>query len=129
MPAPKYSAALWLASLWLLLCTAPAVVLAMYSKAWPSWLALIFSILTLLLSLTAATLFCADKRRAQAEQSRVSEMTLFTLSALGGWPGIVIAQQLLRHKSQKVSFRITLGVIVGAHLVATALYLWWRFQG
>ncbi len=129
MPAPKYSASLWLASLWLLLCLTPAAVLAVYVKAWPSWLALIYSIFTLLLSLTTSIYFLADKQRAQAEQFRVSEKTLFTLSALGGWPGAVIAQQLLRHKNQKLSFRITLGAIVTAHLVATALYLGWQFQG
>ena len=125
MPAPEYSPTLWLASLWLLLCAVPVAVFALYFKAWPSWLALMYSVLALLLSLIAAVLFWTDKRRAQTEQFRVSEKTLFTLSALGGWPGAVIAQQLLRHKSQKLSFRITLGVIVAAHLIAVVGYFLW----
>jgi uncharacterized membrane protein YsdA (DUF1294 family) len=36
---------------------------------------------------------------------RVSESTLHTLSLVGGWPGALVAQQMLRHKSNKASFR------------------------
>jgi uncharacterized membrane protein YsdA (DUF1294 family) len=35
----------------------------------------------------------------------VSESTLHTLSLVGGWPGALVAQQVLRHKSNKATFR------------------------
>lgn len=51
--------------------------------------------------------FCAywqDKRAAQAGHWRTPESTLHALALLGGWPGAIVAQQWLRHKSRKVDF-------------------------
>jgi uncharacterized membrane protein YsdA (DUF1294 family)/cold shock CspA family protein len=52
--------------------------------------------------------FCAywqDKRAAQAGHWRTPESTLHALALLGGWPGAIVAQQWLRHKSRKADFR------------------------
>ncbi|MFO1250515.1 DUF1294 domain-containing protein [Inhella sp.] len=46
-----------------------------------------------------------DKAQAQSGGRRVSESTLHALAVLGGWPGGLLAQQLLRHKSVKREFR------------------------
>lgn len=46
-----------------------------------------------------------DKSKAQRGAWRVQESTLHLFSLLGGWPGAAIAQQMLRHKSQKREFR------------------------
>lgn len=46
-----------------------------------------------------------DKLAAAADRRRVSESTLLALGLVGGWPGAIIAQQVLRHKSSKASFR------------------------
>lgn len=46
-----------------------------------------------------------DKSKAQRGVWRIQESTLHLLSLLGGWPGAALAQQLLRHKSQKREFR------------------------
>jgi uncharacterized membrane protein YsdA (DUF1294 family) len=35
----------------------------------------------------------------------VPESTLILLGLAGGWPGAIIAQQVLRHKSNKKDFR------------------------
>lgn len=46
-----------------------------------------------------------DKSAAAADLQRTPENTLHALALFGGWPGAMIAQQLLRHKSSKESFR------------------------
>ncbi len=71
--------------------------------AWrpPAWIAGIYlgaSVLTFIV-------YWADKSAAVAGERRVPESTLHLLGLLGGWPGAIIAQQLLRHKSNKAAFR------------------------
>ncbi len=76
--------------------------------------------------------YAGDKSAAEAGQWRTKENTLHLLSLLGGWPGALIAQQTLRHKSRKTSFRIVFWVTVllnGAALVWLHIpegrdYLW-----
>ena len=50
-------------------------------------------------------LWVADKSAAARGSRRVPENTLHLLSVAGGWPGALIAQQFLRHKSTKHEFR------------------------
>lgn len=57
-----------------------------------------------LLSLVCLGVYAHDKRQAQAGQWRTPESTLHSLALLGGWPGALLAQQWLRHKSSKASF-------------------------
>jgi len=49
--------------------------------------------------------YAMDKSAAQAGHWRTQESTLHLLALLGGWPGAILAQQWLRHKSTKASFR------------------------
>ena len=49
--------------------------------------------------------YAIDKSAAQSGDRRIAEGTLQLLSLVGGWPGALIAQQTLRHKSKKTSFR------------------------
>ena len=49
--------------------------------------------------------YAQDKEAAQTGQRRVPENTLHVLSFLGGWPAAWLAQQKLRHKTQKQPFR------------------------
>jgi uncharacterized membrane protein YsdA (DUF1294 family)/cold shock CspA family protein len=64
----------------------------------------------LLMYLVASTItylaYAHDKSAAQNHRWRTQESTLHLLSLLGGWPGAFLAQQFLRHKSRKSSFRI-----------------------
>jgi len=46
-----------------------------------------------------------DKAAAARDAWRTSESTLHVLALAGGWPGALLAQQLLRHKSTKAAFR------------------------
>jgi uncharacterized membrane protein YsdA (DUF1294 family) len=49
--------------------------------------------------------YAVDKSAAAAGRWRVPEGTLILLGLAGGWPGAIVAQQLLRHKSSKEDFR------------------------
>lgn len=57
------------------------------------------------MSLITYIVYALDKRAAQNNSWRTSEGTLHLLSLLCGWPGAILAQQKLRHKSKKESFR------------------------
>tara|TARA_R110001632_G_scaffold8686_9_gene34485 strand:+ start:7668 stop:8114 length:447 start_codon:yes stop_codon:yes gene_type:complete len=67
---------------------------------------LMLALLYVLLSLGAYVFYKKDKAAAIKGTWRVPEKTLHLLALLGGWPGAIIAQQRLRHKTQKVSFRV-----------------------
>ncbi len=49
--------------------------------------------------------YAFDKSAARQGFSRTAESTLHLLALVGGWPGALVAQQLLRHKSVKAEFR------------------------
>lgn len=48
--------------------------------------------------------YAMDKSAARRNAWRTAESTLHLLSLMGGWPGALIAQRRLRHKSAKDSF-------------------------
>ena len=59
--------------------------------------------------------FCAygiDKFKAQKGLWRIPEKTLHILELCFGWPGALLAQRILRHKSYKKSFRIVFWAMV-----------------
>lgn len=63
----------------------------------------------------------ADKSAAKRAAWRTPEKTLHWLALAGGWPGALLAQQLLGHKSAKAEFRrvfwLTVVLNVGAFVV------------
>ncbi len=79
-----------------------------------------------LLSTLTFLIYAADKRAARRHGARHSEASLHWLALLGGWPGAWLAQQALRHKSSKRSFRwrFWLTVLTNGGLLST--YLWFR---
>ncbi len=70
------------------------------------------------LSLVTFIMYAYDKSKAQSGAWRTSENTLHLFAIVGGWPGAAIAQQTLRHKSQKKEFRfiywLTVIINIGA---------------
>jgi uncharacterized membrane protein YsdA (DUF1294 family)/cold shock CspA family protein len=72
----------------------------------------------LLMSTASIALYALDKGFAKANAWRIPEGTLHLLSLLGGWPGALIAQQMLRHKSAKAPFLRIFWVIVGVNTAA-----------
>lgn len=61
-----------------------------------------------------------DKTAAGTNRSRTPEKTLHLLALFGGWPGAMVAQQLLRHKSSKAEFRAVFWVTVVINCLALA---------
>jgi len=63
-------------------------------------------------SVIAFIAYAIDKSAARNERRRTPEQRLHMFSVIGGWPGALLAQRLLRHKSSKMSFQVTFWVTV-----------------
>lgn len=74
-------------------------------------------------SLATFIAYALDKFAAKRGRRRVRERTLHGLALLGGWPGALVAQRLLRHKSSKGRFLVVYGltVVLNVGLVVLAV--------
>lgn len=70
-----------------------------------------------IMSLITFIIYARDKTMAHKNEWRTSESTLHLLELLGGWPGALITQRVIRHKTKKTSFQITFWIIVIIHIV------------
>lgn len=64
-----------------------------------------------------------DKRAAREGRWRTQESTLHLLALIGGWPGALMAQRHLRHKSAKLSFQVVFWATVLLNCSALGLLL------
>ena len=94
-----------------------------------SWLALYYG-----MSIITYGVYALDKTAAQNAGGRTPESALHLMSLVGGWPGALIAQVHLRHKTRKPSFLIgywftvivnciALGVIIGKGVSPMKVFL------
>ena len=67
--------------------------------------------------------YASDKNAAQRGMWRTKESHLHLLALVGGWPAAWLAQQMLRHKSQKTEFRAVYALTVLVHCGALAAWL------
>ncbi len=81
---------------------------------------LYFSALVLI-NLVTLGAFVFDKLAARGGRRRISERALLTLLLIGGVVGGAIGILMVRHKSQHLSFKLTL---VGASILHVGLSLW-----
>lgn len=83
-----------------------------------------------LISINFATLlaYAADKSAARADRLRVPERLLHILAALGGSPGALLAQNLLRHKTLKKPFRTWFWSIVSVQALLLAAWIYYRYR-
>ena len=65
-----------------------------------------------IISLLTFLLYAKDKSAAKKGAWRTPESTLHLFSLFGGWPGALVAQQRLRHKSKKQPFRFVFWLTV-----------------
>lgn len=79
----------------------------------PFWVAGLY----LALSVATFVVYAADKSAAANGSWRTPESTLHALALAGGWPGALVAQQFLRHKSTKLAFRQVFWVTVFLNVV------------
>jgi len=96
----------------------PAFVLLFVAVAvlWrpPPWVAALYVIAGGITFLA----YAADKSAARNGSWRTPESTLHLLALAGGWPGALLAQQFLRHKSAKREFRQVFWLTVALNVAA-----------
>lgn len=85
-----------------------------------TWLGILFGVM-LLASVTSLALYAWDKRRAAKGGWRVPEKRLHLLALLGGWPGALLGQRWLRHKTVKRRFRVVFWLTVVVHVVVSGV--------
>ncbi|MEP1741953.1 MAG: cold shock and DUF1294 domain-containing protein [Kangiellaceae bacterium] len=78
-----------------------------------------------ILSIVSIAFYQIDKFAAQQGHWRTTEKILQLLSLIGGWPGAIVMQQLLKHKSKKLSFRLKHFVMVAINLLG----FYWMLTG
>lgn len=105
----------------LVLLFAALLVGAVVTAELPLYIPMIYAAMSIICYLT----YWWDKRKAQAGQWRIKESTLQLMALLGGWPGALLAQSYLRHKSQKRAF---LAVFYLAALANISAVLWLHNQ-
>ena len=109
-----------------------ALVLAVH-LAWPLPNALWGSYMAM--SLATFIVYAGDKRAARKGYWRVAESTLQGLALCCGWPGALLAQQLLAHKRNKPVFMrvfwgvVALNILLFVLLFTPALSPWGQLLG
>jgi len=93
-----------------------AYALAAALRGLPAWCHALYAAA----NLASLALHALDKSAAVAGRGRVRERTLLALALAGGWPGAAIAQQALRHKTRKRSFRFAFRLAAAANAAAFA---------
>ena len=64
-----------------------------------------------------------DKAAAVQGKWRTTEQTLHLFSLFGGWPGAILAQKMIRHKTQKRSFQATFWATIMLNCIGFGLLL------
>ena len=113
MSRKKNSAATKLVALSFLVLVAASVIVER--------LPLAVLVIYLVISVITFAAYARDKSAARDGRWRTKESSLQLLALCGGWPGAIIAQQSLRHKSQKLSFRIGLWCMIALN---SAGFIW-----
>lgn len=98
-----------------------ALLVAGFTGALPITLPALY----LLTSLATFIAYALDKSAARHNRWRIRENTLHAFGLAGGWPGALIAQTTLRHKSRKMPFGAVLWTTAILH--CGALCAWFYF--
>lgn len=74
-----------------------------------------------IVSIITFSVYAWDKSAAKNDQWRTRESTLHFFALIGGWPGALVAQKRLQHKSKKQSFQNIFFVTVA---INCGLFIW-----
>lgn len=74
-------------------------------------------------SMVAFCAYAIDKSAAKNNRWRTKESTLHLFGLIGGWPGALLAQKTLRHKSKKEGFQ----TVFRATVILNCCALGWLF--
>ena len=77
----------------------------------------------LVMSLICFLAYYRDKRYAIQGQQRIPETRLHLYELLGGWPGGLLAQRLIRHKNRKLAYQLRFWTIVLVHIGVLGFFL------
>lgn len=69
-------------------------------------------------SILTFLVYADDKSAAAKGRWRTPEGSLLALGIVGGWPGAVVAQRMLRHKTRKMSFQLAFWGTVALNVAA-----------
>jgi uncharacterized membrane protein YsdA (DUF1294 family) len=102
-----------------------------FDSRWPVWRSdfksllqytqpvVLLLVLYMLMSPICFLAYYRDKQQAIRGLQRIPEARLHLYEFLGGWPGGLLAQRLIRHKNRKLSYQRQFWLIVAIH---TALF-------
>lgn len=94
----------------LLLLVLPALaILQVPLYSWP------MVVILCCLSLLTFSFYLRDKQAAAKGDDRIPETTLHLLESVGGWPGALLAQKRLRHKTSKTAYQQSFWLVVICH--------------
>jgi uncharacterized membrane protein YsdA (DUF1294 family) len=99
-----------------ILLLACALLGAVATGRLPLAVALAIALAYLLASSVCFAVYALDKSKARRRERRTPERTLLLLGLAGGWPGAVLAQQWLRHKTRKQPFQNLFWLTVAVHI-------------
>lgn len=74
------------------------------------------------LSILTMILYGLDKANAAMRKWRVPEIYFYILELMGGWPGALMAQNRLRHKTRQTAYLVILRCIIALHLTGWIFY-------
>jgi uncharacterized membrane protein YsdA (DUF1294 family) len=74
-------------------------------------------------SIVAFVAYAADKSAARRNAWRIRESTLHLLALIGGWPGALVAQNHLRHKTSKPPFLVVFWASALLNCIALGLFI------
>ena len=106
--------------LWCVLVFAAVIGVAVATAKLPLYVVLVYAGL----SVCTFVAYWLDKRKAKAGRWRTPESSLQFMALLGGWPGALLAQSYLRHKSQKRAFLTVFWFSVLVNLAALSGLAW-----
>lgn len=85
----------------------------------PALLAAVYALMSVLTFIA----YAMDKSAATRGQRRIPERRLHGMALACGWPGALLAQPLLRHKTSKTAFRRVFWLTVALNLGGLSLLI------